>query len=211
MSAVAGTALPIRHLRVAPAEAIAALAFLLSWHQGSEGAVPLFVNGRPVPSSEVHCTEAAGAVLALERRESAQVELGLPQVNGMVLSSPTLWCWSEGKQQLFELGQFRPEPTIVLRFGAASTRLALWGLDEELSWAEVERFNDRLASATHGARTRTRPEKLRVPLPGTFLRVGRSRPVPVLVTRMQSGTYTARQVVGKLKDAPTRDAWREKR
>jgi hypothetical protein len=106
--------------------------------------------------------------------------------------------------------RFRPVPSIVLRFGGSSDRLLLWGLDEPVSVFELAARNERLSYALRAPRTRCDAGGLRVPLPGTFLRLGRQRPAPVLVTRMDAASYSLAEVSGRLKDPPSRDAWRER-
>jgi hypothetical protein len=203
----------IKHLDVEPDEAVGFLAFVLGWNGGQ---LPVFVNGSYVPRGRLFCEPGMGARLyrlarKLELKESAQVEIGLPVTDGGILGSTVLWAWSRSRDSTRRASRFSPAPSIVLRFGASAERLMLWGLCEPVPYALIESQNERLSYALHAPRTHCRAEKLRVPLPGTFLRVGRSRPAPVLVTRMELTDYTRSQVTARLKDAPSRDAWRERR
>lgn len=203
----------IKHLGVPPAEAAEFLAIMLGWNGGK---IPVFVDGRQTPDFMVACGPRAGERLwrraeALELGRSAQVEIGLPVVNGGVSSSTVLWCWCDSRDSSWRASRFQPAPALVLRFGASAQRLCLWGLREAVPWPSIEPHNGRLSYALRAPRTRCEAEQLRVPMPGTFLRVGRSRPVPVMVTRMEMTGYTRSQVTSQLKDAPSRDAWRQRK
>lgn len=200
----------VKHLEVDPAIACNFLAFALGW--GCPGAqLPVFVDGRPVPWFSLECGPGLGErlwgrahVLDLER--SAQVEVGLPDAG----AATVLWAHVTGREQLRYAARFRPAPALVLRFGSSSDRLLVWGLRESTSWLGLESHNDRIAYALHASRARCAPEKLRIPVPGTFVRVGRERPAAVLLTRMELTDYTRSQVTGVLKAAPSKTAWRER-
>jgi hypothetical protein len=119
-----------------------------------------------------------------------------------------LWVRTEGKAQAAALKRFRPSPTVVLSEGSTSRKVALWSLDRPWGFEVIERANRRLAYAL-----RTAPKwsvlEFDFAAPGSCLRAGRARPVPVVVEWMDArGVYTARQVVGALKEPPSRDAWR---
>jgi hypothetical protein len=201
----------VKHLAVDPAVACEALGLTLGW---AGGEMPVFVDGRPLPSFKLPCPVGGDLwrrAHALDERASAQVEVGLPQQGAYVGSSTVLWVWVSGRDQVFRASRFRPAPSIVLRFGAGSERLLLWPLREPAAWVSAGPANERIAYAVHAPRTRCVPERLRVPVPGTFVRVGRARPAPVLVTRLEPDDFTLGQVAGGLKAPPSRDAWRERR
>lgn len=126
-------------------------------------------------------------------------------------SAPVLWCWVEGSDQVWRAGRFRPMPSVVLRMGKGSRRLLLWGLQESVGFQQVAPANRRIAYALHASQKYAEPEMLRVPLPGSFLREGRKKPVPVLMTRLEVESFTREQVVGRLRDPPPKDRWRERR
>ena len=196
----------VRHLRADPAEAAHYLAFLLGWGGGK---VPVFRDGQQTP---VFSVEADGEGLwrrahRLDMEHDAQVELGLPLEHRFAGASTVLWAWV-GAQSLSAAHRFRPHPSMVLRFGGGSERLMLWALTDPIGWPSIKPHNERLAYALRAPRTRCDAEKLRVPLPGTFLRCGRARPVPVLVTRMDDSLDTFS--LGRLKDPPSRDAWKQR-
>jgi hypothetical protein len=201
----------VKHLDVEPAEAVRFLVFILGWNGG---ALPVFVNGRE--ERLLLCKAGTAERLhELARRadleRSAQVEIGLPMRDHGVGESTVLWAWSRSRDATRRASRFRPTPALVLRFGRGAQRLMLWGLSELVPYVSIEPHNERIAYALHAPRTHCTPEKLRIPLPGTFLRIGRRRPAPVLVTRMEATDYTRSQVTAALKEAPPRDAWRARR
>lgn len=204
-------------LRIAPANAIAELAFAIGYE--TSGHLPVYLDGRPNPSSYLPCNSIvrtgqrlAHLAAAMDLQESAEVAVGLPRIKEFVYSSSILWAWAKGSEQVGLAAKFTPKPSIVLRIGpAASERLLIWVLRQPVTEEKATQLNARISYALHAPRTRSKPEDLRIPLPGTFARVGRSRPAPVLVTRLcvERG-HVAEKVAGKLKDPPVNDAWRER-
>ena len=188
-----------------PADAIAYIAFCIGWGGGE---IPLFADRRPRPRA--YFNGDAGTRLhrlaeRLDMRESAQLEIGLPErEHGLGPSQSTvLWAWLEQKDSVVRAARrFRPPPAIVLRMGLSCRRLCIWPLREVLPWALVEGANKRIAYALHAPQKYALPEALRIPLPGTFLRLGRSRPAPVLVTRLELDSYGREAVTGRLRDPP---------
>lgn len=200
-------------LRIAPADSIAQIAFTLGYHGGE---LPIFVNGQPNPAQRLPAKGLrAGERLAriaqnLDHEHSAEVAVGLPTIGDWVHHSTVLWAWVGSGDQLKRASAFTPRPSIVLKIGSAGTRLLLWGLRHPIPVGLVEPHNSRIAYALHAARTRVKPEQLRVPLPGTFVRVGRSRAAPILTTRLGLGSLSYEAISGELRDPPPRDAWRER-
>lgn len=120
-----------------------------------------------------------------------------------------LWCRTETKKSAELLRRFRPSPTLVLREGLTCRMTALWSLQVSLTYEWLVRANRRLAHKLFAAKKWGEAEFAFNP-PGSCLRVGRSRPVPVHCEFYDpAAVYTARQVVGHLKDAPDPNAWRE--
>ena len=116
----------------------------------------------------------------------------------------------EGKKSADILRRFRPVPTFVIREGSSSRYTAFWALSQPLTrWKDVDRANRRLAHALKAPKKYADPGEFYFAPPGTVLRVGRSRPCPVVVARAGLETYTVGEVVGRLRDAPDPDAWRE--
>jgi len=219
-----GQVVPLRRGRRAiqtvgtPEEAVGALALMLGWNGG---VLPMHVDdGQTRP--KVHhrrCGRGAtdwllGGVRRFDGRQSLDVAVGLPETRPNVLGpswSTVLWAWVSGKDQVWRAGQFRPLPSMVLRIDGGSKRLLLWFLHEAVPYPSVEPANRKIAYALRATQKWSKPELLRVPLPGTFVRVGRSRPAAVLVTRLEDRTWTRSQVVGRLKEPPSPDAWRDRR
>lgn len=187
-----------------PEEAVAFLAFTLGWEGGE---LPVYVDGHALPQFKVPCAPSTDGRLwaraqRLDLERSAEVAVGLPSHNGSISHSTVLWCWVTGSLQLRHAVRFSPAPNLVLRMGSSSRRLLVWSMKEAVPWVSVEPANKKLAYCLRAPQNVALPEKLRVPLPGTFLRVGRVRPVPVLVTKMELTAYSRQAVVGRLRDPP---------
>ena len=184
------------------------LALLAMW---GGGVAPVYRDGGEMPAAWVDCARPSEAAEDLLRRVarargSAQLELGLPERERRVGgpgSCTVLWCWVESKDQARRAGKrFKPLPTLVLKMGKSCRRLLIWGLEEQVPYVSVVAANKRIAYALHAPQKWSEPERLRIPLPGTFLRAGRVRPSPVLVTRVGEETFTRAQVSGRLRDPP---------
>lgn len=120
-----------------------------------------------------------------------------------------LWARVEGKKEAGALARFRPVPSLLLREGATSRMVALWELDRALNYEWVLRANRRIAHKLFAPKKWCDLEFM-FAAPGSCLRAGRSRPVPVRVEDYAIRRYAPRQVVGGLKEAPDPDAWRER-
>lgn len=199
------------------AEANAALAFILGW--SAPAWMPVFQDrdGRSVRNWHRVGVRGAGGLLAshvraLDELHSYEVAFGLPrrQRGGGVARGTCLWVRVEGKEQLERARRFRPLPTVALQEGSSSRRLLLWALEESVDFFSLEEANRRIAYHLRAVQKHGDPDGLRVPAPGTFLRVGRSRPVPVVVSRLEPDFFTVGVVAGRLKDPPPRDAWLER-
>ena len=99
---------------------------------------------------------------------------------------------------------------LVLKLGTGSERLMIWMLDEPLAYGRVAPANESLAYAFRAPRTRSEPEKLTIPLPGTFLRAGRTRAAAVTLTRCEFEHHSVGRLLGGLKTPPAKDAWRNR-
>lgn len=192
---------------VSPAEAIAYLCFALGWDGGS---FPVYLGGGDAPEAWIAQPDAGARLLrraaVWDGRDSLQVELGVPQDPRVPTPGVTtaLWCWIETKDSAWRLARnFRPAPSIVLRIGSSARRLALWALKETISWRDAEAGNRRIAYALRAPQKYAALEALRVPLPGTFIRLGRRSPAPVAVTRFDPlPAFSRSQVVTTLKEPP---------
>ena len=125
-------------------------------------------------------------------------------------SVPALHVRVEGKKQADALRRFRPVPTFVIREGSTSRYVAFWMLRAPLTrWADSTRANKRIAHALGATKKHAFSGDFWFPVPGSVLRAGRSRPVPVVVARAGIEAYTVREVVGRLRDAPDPNSWRD--
>lgn len=125
-------------------------------------------------------------------------------------TSRVLWARVEGKKDAQALARFRPAPTLVLREGSTARFVALWELRSELRYEWLLRANRRIAHKLFSPKKWSDAEFV-LPAPGSCLRAGRARPVPVRVESFEPlAIYRPRDVVGKLKEAPDPLAWRER-
>lgn len=141
---------------------------------------------------------------------SSEIELGVPRRSREIFDVhdvPILWCRIEGKDQERRARALRPFPSLVLQEGSSSRRLLIWALARAVSYADCEKLNRRIAYRVGAVQKHAAPEHLRIPAPGTCLRVGRARPVPIVVGRLTTDTYTGEQVAGRLKDPPDVKWW----
>lgn len=150
-------------------------------------------------------------VLAKAQDRDVTVSAGLRcrEGFGSCDSARVLWARVEGKREAQALARFRPVPSIVLREGSTSRYVALWQLRNPLGYEWLVRANRRIAHKLFAPKKWVAPE-FEFAVPGSCLRAGRSRPVPVRVESLSDVVYTPRQVVGALKEAPDPAAWRDK-
>lgn len=195
--------------------AIEPLVWMIGWGAGKIR-VPVYLDAALAPSTWLDGTPAAVAGELARRAErwdferSAQVEIGMPARRGGACS--VLWCWLNTPDSAARAARWRTRlPSLVLRMGGSSRRLAFWAMEEMVAGVSVEAANRRLAYALRAPQKWALPDSLRIPVPGTFLRVGRVRPSPVLVSRLVDDVYGRAQLVGRLKDPPPKDAWKERK
>jgi hypothetical protein len=82
-----------------------------------------------------------------------------------------------------------------------------WPLEAVHSWQQVRDANRRIAYRLRAVQKHGDPDELVFCAPGTCMRAGRSRPVPVRVARLSVETFTLAAVVGRLKDPPDVRWW----
>lgn len=203
MSRVATVDAPISEL-------VGFLVFLIGWDGGG---LPVYLDGARTPATVLRRASAQAQAAELHRRaqawdmdENRQVEIGLPcnsRVGGVGETS-VLWATVDTRDQAWRCARrFRPPPSMVLRLGKSARRLVLWGLKETVPSFVAEHSNKRIAYALHAPYRMVDPDKLRIPVPGTCLRVGRQRPAAVLCTLMDpTAAYARSQVDATLKDPP---------
>lgn len=120
------------------------------------------------------------------------------------LGAVVLWARVSAPAGREALAAFDPAPTVVLAAGAERT--ALWAMSGELTARDTERLNRRLAYRLGGKLKDAGPWFSFSP-PGTVLRAGRAKPVPVTVERFDPVLHSARAVCGGLPDPPERKGW----
>lgn len=184
-------------------EALRALDLLMGWR---DPWMPIDYGGDR--RTWHRCGDPSGLarlIQAWDERWSEEMLLGLPWArmsSGGPCGATILWARVEGKDQTQRAHRFRPLPTMVIREGASSRRLLMWALDEWRDYFDVEKANKRIAYRLRSKQCDGLPERLRVPAPGTCLRVGRTRPVPVVVARLEPVFFSINAVAGRLKDPP---------
>lgn len=119
-----------------------------------------------------------------------------------------LWARLEAPECAARLARLAAGPTLVLREGASSRRVALWALSKPLQGDWITRATERLAHHLKGRRRAADASAL-IPSPFTRITVGRSKPSKVYVEYSADQIWTAREVVGNLRDAPATDGWRQ--
>ena len=189
----------------------AALDFLLGW---AGGYLPVYrENGHGVKTAWLEAGRNGLASFAAEsqRLRSDDLHVGLPckvRFGGPTMGT-VLWCRIEGQDQLDRARRHRPLPSMVVQEGRSTRRVLIWALEDRAGYVDIETMNRRLAYRFGAVQRFGVPENLRVPVPGTFLRAGRSRPVAVVTTRLEPDFYSLTDVAGRLKDPPP--AWNPNR
>lgn len=157
-------------------------------------------------------SDLAGLVRRLDEEHDDEILLGLPHTRigaGGVGKVSVLWVRIEGSAQQRWAAKFRPLPTMALQEGSSSRRILLWALEETVPWADAFALNRRLAYKFGAVQKYGDPDALVFGAPGTCLREGRSRPVPVRVSRLTDAVYSPelfRRHRG-LKEPPDAQAW----
>jgi hypothetical protein len=199
-------------------EAVEAVAFVMgwaggwaeltTWHEAEPRVKPFWVDlSGPGAGGKL-----ARLVRDIDERWSAEIRLSLPRRRlhfGTVSFAGCLWAMTEGTDQTQRLERFRPEPTLVLREGSSSRRTSLWLINRQLDYPRLLRANRRLAYRLRAVQKAGDPDELRVPMPGACLRKDRARPIPVVMERLDAdlGSFTVREMVGKLRDPPEANWW----
>jgi hypothetical protein len=150
-------------------------------------------------------------IRALDEAYGDQITLGLPEArrfNGGVGSCTVLWSRVQGPDQLRRANAFRPRPTMVLADGRSS-RLCLWWLERPVSYFVARDANRKIAYCLRAVQKWGDPDALRIPCPGSCVTEGRARPLMVRVSRLTTASFVPDMVVGRLREPPPKDAWRE--
>lgn len=196
-------------------DALRWLDLFLGWSVGADW-MPLRVAGPTQQGVWHHRCGVPGSgerlvnvVRAADERFNEQVEIGIPAVRvfGGVREATAFWVRVEGTDQNRRLGWFKPAPSLILREGSSSRRVAVWPLAHPVRWVGINRGNRRIAHRLRAPKKHSEPENLWIPAPGTCLRAGRTRPVPIVVERLELDVFMPLDIVGLLKDPPAADAW----
>lgn len=158
---------------------------------------------RLLPPLEPLCWEREPMVNAVPLRRAGHYLERVP--------SALLWARTSSGGAATKLRAFKPAPDVVIREGATVRYVAFWALQEPLSIDWTERANKRLAKWFNGGEYATAAIDFRFYLPGTIVRLGRGRPLPVEMVKWEvpAQLHRARDVVGRLKDPPTDEQKRE--
>ena len=112
--------------------------------------------------------------------------------------SSVLWARVSNGRQWDRLMFFHPPPTLVLCEAGSRRATALWALDRPIGVAWAQRGSERLAHELGTLRRDADPDAAVLTPPGGA----------VGVHSVTDAVYTPRAVVGGLRDAPDKDAWR---
>lgn len=143
---------------------------------------------------------------ALDRRRCVRVLRGVARLelrpvvhrtrdNFTTVHASVLWCQLTAGKQWLALRRLPPATLLVRDPGSKVRGVALWALDRSLPEDWFVRANRRIAHAV-GA-----PKKGGAP--GAFVRWGD-------VVECRPTVYAAREVVGRLPEAPDPNAWRDR-
>lgn len=155
--------------------------------------------------------DLAGIVRFLEEQHDDEIRLGVPEAkpnNGGVGCASMLWAVVEGTDQLARARRFKPHPALVLQAGGGSKRWLVWPLEQRLDYFHLKDFNRRIAYHLRAVQKHGDPDLAWFPAPGSCLREGRSRPVPVRVARLTTDTFST-DFAQRLKPAPELRNWWE--
>lgn len=125
--------------------------------------------------------------------------------------SSVIWVRTSTGAAAAKLRQFKPMPDVVIREGGSVRYVAFWALAEPLSGEWTEKATRRLAKHFNGGRYADAELGFSFYLPGTVVRLGRGRPLPVELVRFEAAVHRAGDVVGRMKDPPTDEERRELR
>lgn len=191
-------------------EALQAFQFYTAWWGGW---IPIRLaswRGREMMWRQGPSSDLPDLVRWLDEENDDEILLGMPQAkpfNGGVGLVSVLWVRVEGKEQLARARRFRPLPSLVLAEGSSTRRLLMWPLERTINYFDATERNRKIAYCLGAKQKWGNPDELWVPAPGTCLRDGRTRPVPVVVSRLTLGTFWPDQVTARLKEPPAKDAW----
>lgn len=131
------------------------------------------------------------------------LDLGSMRVRG---ESSVLWVRCESRDSCKRLARFKPEPTIVLREGGTVRQVALWSLTRPCPGEKLEEANGRLSYAL-ACKLKFGTAGFEFAPPGTVIRAGRKRGVPVVAAGGSGEPVPAGRLLGGLKKRPDPPDW----
>jgi hypothetical protein len=122
-------------------------------------------------------------------------------------ASHILWARLDRPDCAGRLARLPVAPTLVVREGRSSRRYALWALSRPLSGDWIDQANARLSHACQGRRGAGSAASL---ILSPFTRITSAKRAVRVYVEYESESYaTAREIVGRLSDAPATDGWKQ--
>lgn len=180
--------------------ALEALLFIVGWCGGE---IPVHVtldgqeHGTWTRWAPGQVDRVRWLIRELDEQHDVEVSLGMPRPRvGFGTSHHTgcVWVVADSPERVERLSWFKPAPTVVLAYGAV--KVAVWMLERRLKYQHALAANRRIAYRIGAVQKHGDPDLFRLPVPGTCRRVGRVRPAPVGVERLEASSWTARELVG---------------
>ena len=137
------------------------------------------------------------AVIRAMGCQEAMIGLVPRRPGGGFNEASCLWARLESTKEANALRRFRPAPTLVLREGRSVKRTVIWSLSTPLNLVWVEKANSRL-SYRLGSKKRHGDIGFMTHAPTSPLSTGKQ----TWAEHMSDASYTAKQVVGMLRDRP---------
>lgn len=193
--------------------ALSALDLLAGWKDRMMPVERVRMDGR---RSCWHVCGSPRALVGLVQRcdelYSDEITLRLPEPRrwGGPMGATILWVRVEGDKQLEHARKFRPLPTMAVAEGSSSRRWLIWAVDRYLPYFEVDERNRKIAYRIGAVQKHGLPEGLRLPAPGSCVRMERARPVPVVCRRLVPVVFDPDAVTRGLR-SPPEPKWMEAR
>lgn len=155
----------------------------------------------------IDCTDQTGLVSSWEvyGRHGACYTTAMPS-GGL---TGALWAVLETGDNRKRLRAFTPRPTLVLQEGDTNHAVALWALAHPLEREPAMRANKRLAHALGAKKKHCDPWDFTLRTPDSLVPTKRGEK-RVRVLWCQPSLYAPLQVIGRLRDAPDPEKWRER-
>jgi hypothetical protein len=139
---------------------------------------------RTLPACEHLCWEREPQINVLPMRQLGRHLERVP--------SSLLWARTGSEAAASRLRSFRPLPTVVVREGATTRYVAFWALADPLEPYALEDALRKIGYALAGPNKYAAAKTaFTFHLPGTILRAGRQRPLPVELVRYEPEIVSA--------------------